>query len=123
MAQCVLRQKSGGELILLKSGTLNDMIHTDITLNKDFDGLLLCSSFRQGSGGLYCYAKQVSGTFDMFQRIDTRNGVYSTARGGCSVYKIKCKAGSVVQIYSTNNKDQIEPNQETTCFYYLFTQK
>ena len=109
------------ELTLLKSDTLNDMVHTDITLNEDFDGLLLCSSFRQGSDGLYCYAKKISGTFDIFQRIDTRNGVYASAKGGCSVYKIKCKAGSVVQIYSTNNKDQIEPNQATTCFYYLFT--
>ena len=106
------------EPTIAQSTNYDNVVNKDITVSKDFDGILMCQCGKEKGGAIYVYAKSVSGTFETFELLDDRTQAYgSAARVGCSLYRLKCKANSVIQVYGTNNKSATSGNQN--CAYII----
>lgn len=99
------------EPTLAQSTNYQNVVYKNITVSNDFDGLLICHCGKESSNGIYTYAKSVSGTFETFKLLDDRTQAYgNAAQIGCSVYRLKCKANSVIQVYGTNTKSATSGN-------------
>ena len=101
----------GGNLSLSQSEQWQNVATSDRTITNATDGYLVVLGWRDGSGNFYTYAKSVSGVTTLELLGDYTQPYGSAAKGGASIYRLKCDANAVITIYGTNTRSSTSGNQ------------
>lgn len=111
----------GGELSVAQTEKWYNVTNSNRTISSAVDGYLVCLGGRDGNGSYYTYAKSVSGVTELTLLADLTQTYGSAAKVGGSVYRLKCSANAVVNIYGTNTQGSSTANQNGAFLEFVLT--
>lgn len=110
-----------GDLTIAQTEKWQNVTNSNRTIQSAVDGYLVCLGGRDGSGSYYTYAKSVSGVTELTKLADLTQGYGSAAKVGGAIYRLKCSANAVINIYGTNAQNSTSANQNGAFLEFVLT--